>query len=388
MVLVLLFTGAYGDKNVSAPPEGSLAVDLAYSDLINELAAANNGNAWQTFDQIFDMNMVIRKDITNHNKINFVSMLETWVPTLLSSLAGALLGSGIAGTLVGFMVAFVFAPNNSVMENLVTALISHLEAYVRTQLVNLEMARIQQQIDGILNQLLFQGVTDWGLGQMYFLAPSFFGSCWREGTSAVSCEDWQQAGSIFYTLQFSFLHAGFIMESSRQALDRGDTTASDGFLTDLENVANQYWPLLSNSMHNWTSFRLSEVVPPRVVGWPAPHGWGDVRTLDPPRDNFRNIDVQCYDANGSPLRTRLTYRDDDAGRAQRDTFINSWLNCYGDYFNSLLPPMRDLANQLNLFWLYTQPAGASSLSNTSRQILDLLEKMEPSPAMLYGEVGN
>jgi hypothetical protein len=73
------------------------AVDRAYETLINELAAANNGDSWQTFRQLFDIHEAVRNDLQAYHKTDVMDLVNAALPIIAGTLITAFTGAAIAG---------------------------------------------------------------------------------------------------------------------------------------------------------------------------------------------------------------------------------------------------------------------------------------------------
>lgn len=252
---------------------------------------------------------------------------------------------------MGWTVSTIFGTGDNLNERvstLVNAMLDHIESFVDIQIMQSLLNQRRRDIEGILNVLRNEGVTSAGLTIMLNSAPSFFGDCWGANRG---CLEWQQAGSLFYSLWFSFLHVSFLTEAGRLALLEGDRAEVDKHLGVMRNITTDYTPLLTDSFNQFQQFRIDSVQPPVFdVG-----SRSTIVVLTPPRDNFVGAEILCY-SGGQPMQRSIWFQNTEAGQEIARRFMHGWLDCWNDHIQDLLYVINGIRDDVALFQRLQNPA--------------------------------
>lgn len=261
-----------------------------------------------------------------------------------------------ANPLLGFAISFFdgMFGNSFDAEEFRQGILNEVEGMIQNSVIDVALEAAQTKIAALELALRNHGISEALLIDFDLAAIEMFNiNCWEGSNSGtITCLEWQEAGSVYYTLPFAQLHLVCLVEYARQLSEDGDRDEAEKYLETVVRMGETYYPLLDESYANYVADRLSHV----TSGYLVDRGGRSDRVCEVetwPVDEFGglNIDLSASSCQDTPASMATTM---SAGCTVLQPYVD---DCIQDYKDMVNEAAKLFFYQISAFPQYYQHSG-------------------------------
>jgi hypothetical protein len=244
----------------------------------------------------------------------------------------------------------LFLPNAD--ERMYNRIMTEVNNLVQRSILDSARQQINSEMSGFIYALSFgNAVTESELFLLRQRAPLFFGNCWNGAgntvTYGISCQAWQNAGSVAQGMQFTVLHMSVLLDMAIRAYNANDASTARGYLEQLGKLRSSELALHRASLNQFERHRINSLQAPtfRNVRGTATRPYRLAVTV--PRDNYG----AAFNLDCGNLPSSCGARTSSALTTECAPWRRSWSTCFNNYrgrIQTAINRMRELLTNLEL----------------------------------------